>query len=31
MDPDNGEEEKKEEVRSMLGDRAAELVDDEDE
>lgn len=29
MDPDNGED-KKEEVRSMLGDRAAELIEDED-
>ncbi|MDY6774188.1 MAG: hypothetical protein SVS85_03210 [Candidatus Nanohaloarchaea archaeon] len=28
MDPDN-DEDKKEEVRSMLGDRAAELVEDE--
>lgn len=30
MDPDNGEE-KKEEVRGMLGDRAAELVEDSEE
>lgn len=30
MNPDNGDD-KKEEVRSMLGDRAAELVEETDE
>lgn len=30
MDPDNGDD-TKEDVRGMLGDRAAELVDDEEE